>query len=103
MIALVVNLHFPDGKIARNQVVESETGIVLSVSDFVNEVHSMMLLQDAYIMPSPLHTENIKNMHTHYLYNDECACIFIKMPDGGFSLLSSCPTPEFAADDCCGH
>ncbi len=51
MIALVVNLHFPDSKIARNQVVESETGIVLSVSDFVNEVHSMMLLQDAYIMP----------------------------------------------------
>lgn len=101
MIALVVNLHFPDGKIARNQVVESETGIVLSVSDFVNEVHSMMLLQDAYIMS--LHTDNINNMHTHYLYNGECACIFIKMPDGGFSLLSSGPTPEFAADDCCGH
>ena len=101
MIALVVNLHFPDGKIERNQVVESESGILLSVSDFVNEVHSMMLLQDAYIMP--LHTDNINNMHTHYLYNDECGCIFLKMPDGGFSLLSSGPTPELAADDCCGH
>ena len=103
MISLVVNLHFPDGKIARNQVVETESGIVLSVSSFVNEVHSMMLLQDAYIMPSQLHADNINNMHTHYLYKGECACIFIKMPDGGFSLLSSGSTPEFAADDCCGH
>lgn len=103
MISLVLNLHFPDGKIARNQVVESETGIVLSVSDFVNEVHSMILLQDAYIMPSPLHADNTNNMHTHYLYKGECACIFIKTPDGCFSPLSSCPTPELAADDSRGH
>ena len=50
-MCLVIDLHLPDGKSERCRVVEIDSGLVLSVTDFENECHSMLLVNEASGMP----------------------------------------------------
>lgn len=88
MICLVVELHLPSGRTERRQVVETDSGIVVSVSPFGKECQSMLLIESAYIVPHPLKDVRGKDdMHTHYRCDGGYACLCIKDNEGNLVPL----------------
>ena len=90
MMCLVIDLHLPDGKSERCRVVEIDSGLVLSVTDFENECHSMLLVNEAYLMPvSDEGAGNTTGMQAFYRYDGRPACLYVRTADGELTPFTS--------------
>lgn len=114
MTFLVISLYIPDCRVLKCQVVEVSCGGVVSISPFRNEVNSMMLVREAYVMPMlSLDAYDYSGIQTCCRYDGKPVCLNVVMPDGekvqyGFcenslDILLSGSSAELAADDCCSH